>query len=268
MLSYNKILLSGLVFSSLVIAEDINFDESNKLVTHTEFGYISTEGNTKTKVYALESKIKKGFDKNLFTLIFDAQFAEDQKVETKNKYFIELIYDYELTDKIAFNYLVGYKDDKFSGYDYQLYTGPGVAYKALTLQKHNLAMDTNILYSKDNFDDIDYDASGNIIAYPNPNNTPISTSILGLTDNYTSFRIKANYEWQVLEDLKFTQETSYRTEFEDLDNYFVFLKTAFSSKINSIFSAGVSYKVDYVNLEAEGKEATDRTLTATLSIEY
>ena len=263
-----KILLSILVANSLVIAEDINFNATNKLITHTEFGYISTEGNTQTETYALETKIKKGFEKNLFTLKFDGQYAEDQKVATKNKYTIELVYNYEITNTIAFNYLIAYKDDRFSGYNYQVYTGPGLAYKAIAIEKHNLSIDGNILYSQDDFEDVNYDASGNTITYPNAINTPTASKIKGKTQDYTSFRAKISYEWQLLKDLKFNQEISYRTGFEDTKNYFVFSKTAFSSKVSDILSAGISYKVDYANIPAEGKESTDRTLTATLSVDY
>jgi len=240
-----KILLSSLLVSSLVMAADANYDESNKLITHTEFGYISTSGNTETKTYSLDSKIKKGFDKHLLALSFDGQYAEDSDIETKNKYLIELTYNYELTSKLAFKYLFGYKDDKFSGYNYQLYTGPGVSYKALELENQNLSLDSIVLYSKDKLDGSN-----------------------AISNDYTSLRVNATYEWQVLEDLKFTQEASYRTDIEDVDNYFVFSKTAFSSKISDIFSAGISYKVDYTNLEASGKESTDKTLTANLSIDY
>jgi len=263
-----KIYLSALLVSSLVMAEDTKYDESNKLITHTEFGYISTTGNTNTKTYALDSKIKKGFDKHLFALSFDGQYAEDSNVETKNKYLLELTYDYELTDRLGFKYLFGYKDDKFSGYNYQLYTGPGVSYKAIKTSTQNLSVDSIILYSKDKFEDVDYDSADNIIAYPNPDNIAIARTTKGDTDNYTSFRLNAVYEWQVLEDLKFTQDVSYRTEVNDMDNYFVNSKTAFSSKISDMFSAGISYKVDYVNMEADGKKPTDKTLTATLSIDY
>lgn len=240
-----KILLSSLLASSLVMATDINYDESNKLITHTEFGYISTTGNTETKTYSLDSKIKKGFDKHLLAFLFDGQYAEDNDIETKNKYLIELTYDYELTSKLAFEYLFGYKDDKFSGYEYQLYTGPGISYKALELENQNLSLDSLILYSKDKLEGVE-----------------------AITNDYTSLRVNATYEWQVLEDLKFTQEASYRTDIEDVDNYFVFSKTAFSSKISDSFSAGISYKIDYTNLEALGKDSTDKTLTANLTIDY
>lgn len=263
-----KIMLSILAISSLAMAEDINFDETNKLITHTEFGYTSTEGNTQTKTYALDSKIKKGFDKHLLCLNFDGQYAEDKDIATKDKYTVELSYDYKLTNKLALNYLISYKDDKFSGYNYQAYTGPGFTYEALSIKNHNLSMDGNILYSQDDFEDVNYDASGNAIAFPNAANTPTASKVKGQTQDYTSFRAKTSYDWQILEDLKFNQEISYRTEFEDTKNYFVFSKTAFSSKVSDILSAGISYKVDYANITADGKESTDKTLTATLTIDY
>ena len=263
-----KILLSSLVVSSLVLAGEMNFDESNKLITHTEFGYISTSGNTQTKTYALESKIDKGFDKHIFAVTFDGQFAEDHNIETKNKYYLELTYNYQLTDKLSLNYLAGYKDDKFSGYNYQLYTGPGATYKAIEFTNHNLSIDSNILYSKDKFDDIDYDLNGDSISYPNADNLVAVATTKGATENYTSFKLKAAYKWQILDDLKFTQDTSYRTDIKDIDNYFITSKTAFSSKISDIFSAGISYKIDYTNLQAEGKKSADKTLTANLTVDY
>jgi len=53
-----------------------------------------------------------------------------------------------------------------------------------------------------------------------------------------------------------------------MDTYFAFSKTALSTKFSDIFSAGISYKVDYSNSPATGKEYTDRTFTANLIIDY
>ena len=263
-----KIILSALVASSLVMAADIDFTQSNKLVTHTELGYISTDGNTETTTYSIDAKATKGFDKHLFTFVFDAQYAEDQDIETKNKFFTELQYDYLIMEKLAFNYTAGYKDDKFSGLNYQAYTGPGVKYKAITSDIHVLSLGLNALYSIDDVEDVKYDASGEIIAYPNPANTPTASTTLGDKETYTSMMATLNYEFQITESLKFIQDASYRADASDSDNYFVLSKTALSSKISDIFSAGISYKVDYVNLPAEGKDDTDTTFTATLSIDY
>ena len=262
-----KIILSAVVASSLVMANEPNLVEDDKLVTHTEFGYIQTDGNTETKTFNLEAKAKKGWGRNIFEFTFDGQYADDAGVETKNKYFTELEYDYEITDRFALDYLVGYKSDKFSAFDYQAYTGPGAKYKAIVSEKHNLSVEGNILYSVDEISDVEYDTAGEVINYPNPDNTPVDSVVLGENDTYGSYRLKGVYTWQMLENLKFDQEASYRSSFEDSDKYFVFSKTALSSKISDIFSAGISYKVDYVN-EAGDKENTDTTLTINLIMDY
>ncbi|MEA2092087.1 MAG: DUF481 domain-containing protein [Campylobacterota bacterium] len=263
-----KIVLSALVASSLVMANEPDLVKDDALVTHTEFGYIETQGNTVTKVYNLDAKVKKGWGRHIFELTFDGQYASDKNIETKNKYLAELEYDYEISDRFALDYLTGYKRDKFSGYRYQFYTGPGAKYKAIVTEAHNLSVEGNVLYSRDSVEDIHYDAAGDIIAYPNPAGIATASTLKGKAKDYTSYRVKGVYGWQMLENLKFDQELSYRAEFKDSDIYFVYSKTAFSSKISDIFSAGISYKVDYVNTPPEGKEYTDRTFTANLIIDY
>jgi len=262
-----KIILSAVVASSLVMAADVDTTKESALVTHTEFGYIQTDGNTETKTFNLESKVTKNWQKHVFGFIFDGQYADDAGIETKNKYFVELEYDYEVTDRFAWDYLAGYKTDKFSAFDSQFYTGPGAKYKAIISEKHNLSVEGNILYSIDEIRDIEYDINGDVINYPNPAGIAVNTVLLGESDDYAAYRAKAVYGWQMLENLKFDQELSYRSSFEDSNKYFIFSKTALSSKISDMFSAGLSYKVDYVN-EAGEKENTDTTITANLIIDY
>mgnify|MGYP002266764344 CR=1 FL=1 len=111
-------------------------------------------------------------------------------------------------------------------------------------EKQELRIDGNILYSEDQL------------------KNPVST------ENYTSFRTKGVYEWQIFDNLKFNQELSYRAEIEDAKNYFVFSKTAFSSKLSDMFSFGISYKVDYINTPPEATGHSDKTLTANLIVDY
>jgi len=263
-----KILLSSLVIGSLVMALEPDLKKDDLLVTHTELGYIETQGNTRTQTFNLESKVKKGWGKHVTHLLFDGQYASDKSDEIKNKYLIELEYDYELTDRFAFNYLLGYKQDKFSGFDYQCYTGPGAKYKVIKTDKHNLSLEANILYSVDEIEDTKYDSNGKIIEYPNPDDTPTASVKKGNTDEYGAARAKLVYNWQILKNLKFDQELNYRCDLGDADVYFAFSKTALNTKISDIFSAGVSYKVDYSNNPATGKEYADRTFTANLVIDY
>jgi len=294
----NKIVLSLVVVSSLLMASEVAKDQeqlkkdiaqskaeakalsekikkleaqlppNEKLMTHTELGFIQTQGNTQTETFNLDLAAKKGWGKHLIKFSLDAQYALDSENETKNKYATELEYGYSLTDRLSATYLIGFKQDKFSGFDYQAYTGPGLKYLLIKTTKHNLALDGSILYSQDNVEDTKYDALGNIIAYPNPSNTPVASTTYGAINNYGSYRAKGVYAWQMLTNLKFDQELSYRAEFNDSTVFFATSKTAFSSKINSTFSAGISYKVDYVNSPPTGKENTDKTFTANLIIDY
>lgn len=261
-----KLLLASFVASSLVLAAET--DKANELVTHAEFGYVNTQGNTNTTALGLDANAKKAFDKHIFELSFDGQYATDSGVESKNKYTTELTYDYQITERFSFGYLAGFKQDKFSGYDYQLYTGPSVKYKVIKTEEHNLKVEANVLYAQDEISDIHYDASGNSILYPNPNNIATASITKGYTNNYTSLRAKGIYTWQILENLKFSQELSYRTEAKDTANYFVTSKTAITNKIAGIFSAGISYKVDYANIPNDGNERADKTFSANLIVDF
>ncbi len=261
-----KIVLSALVASSLVMAAEVA--DKNQLTTHTELGFIQTEGNTKTETFNLDLDAKKAFNEHLFSFSFDAQYAKSTEIETKNKFVTELGYSYSLTDKLSVTYIISYKEDKFSGFNYQTYTGPGLKYLVYKTKAHKLNIEGSILYSIDGTEDIDYDASGAIITYPNQDAITTAKTDYGETQTYASYRVKATYDWEILSNLKFNQELSFRAEIEDSEPFFFYSKTAFSSKISDFFSAGLSYKIDYVNTPPIGKDTTDRTLTANLIMDY
>jgi len=263
-----RILLTTVVVSSLVMASEPDLKKDDKLITHTEFGYIETQGNTRTQTFNLETKMKKGWQRHILNFLFDGQYASDKSDEIKNKYFIELEYDYTFTDRLSFSYLAGYQQDRFSGYNYQFYTGPGIKYKAIKTTKHNLSIEASALYSIDDIEDTDYDSTGAIIKYPNPDNKVTIRTKAGYKDEYAATRAKLVYDWQILDNLKFNQELSYRANLGDIDIYFVFSKTALNTKFSDIFSAGISYKVNYSNNPSTGKEYADRTFTANLIIDY
>ncbi|WP_193111015.1 DUF481 domain-containing protein [Sulfurimonas paralvinellae] len=264
-----KILLSAAVITTatLALAEDVKV---TPLTTHTEFGYIETNGNTKTKTFNLDAKAEKKWGKHEGKAHFDGQYAEDSGTETKNKYILELNYNYAFTDRFAFDYLVGYKVDKFSSYDYQFYTGPGAEYKAIVTEQHKLTLSGNILYSQDQGADIRYaDAAKTVVIdYPNADNLPVAAIDYGKKDDYAAYRFKGVYDYQITKTLKFGQELSIRGQIDDIQNYFGYSKTSLSSKISDIFSAGISYKADYVNQPASDKEHTDTTLTLNLIMDY
>ncbi len=254
--------LSLLACATLLVAEEIPF------TTHTELGYVSTSGNTNTKSASVDFAGKKKWDKHAIKLDIDYIYGEQEDVETNNKLATELNYDYPLTGTLALNYLVGYKNDKFSGFDYQFYTGPGLKYEAVKNDEHTLNLQGNIVYSIDEGSDKLYDSAGVEIKYPNPTNIIPTTIVEGRTNEYTSYLLQGDYAWNITKTFKFTQKLTYRSSFESSDNYFVYSKTGVASKINGTFSMGMNYKVDYTNQPPAGNVHTDKKFTASLVIDY
>lgn len=237
-----KTLLSALAFTTLIQAAPLG------LKTQTELGFIKNTGNTVSETLTLDASLNKEWEKHIANAKITSQYGTENNIETKNKFLIELTYDYKFTEVFAFNYLLGYKSDSFSTYDYQFYTGPGVKYIALKSETQNLNFGGNILYSKDKIN----------------NAAPTQDE----TQNYISYRLALDYDWQILENLKFTQELNYRSDFDNAKSYFVYSKSGISTKISDYLSAGISYVVDYVNEVSPGTKDTDKIITANLIINY
>ena len=219
------------------------FGAEEPFKTHTELSYINSSGNTDSSSFAMAFKGRKAYDTYVLRADAYANYAEDNGVESKNQWGFELNYDRPLTETLALNYLVGYKDDRFSGYDYQFYTGPGLVHNTLRTETQNLTTQANLLYAQDK-------------------------TVAGDKDEYASFKAGAYYEWQILENLKFVEDASIRTDLSDVSNYFLYSKTSIQNKINGTFSMGVSYRVDYANEPVPGKSSTDKTFMASLIIDY
>lgn len=214
-----------------------------KVVTHSEFSYINTKGNTDTTSLAFEGNAKTSVGVHVFRAHVDAYRSSDSGQTSKDKWSSELNYDYRLCPRVSLNYLAGYKQDRFSGFDYQLYTGPGIGVKPLDESAHTLDLQANVLYGRDK-----------------PENLP--------EDDYFSSKLGAIYRWKVQENLKFIQEATYRINLEDTRYSFFYSKSAIETKINSSLSMGVSYKIDYVNTPPPPSKNTDRTFLASLIIDY
>lgn len=217
--------------------------QETPIITHSEFSYINTKGNTNTTSLAFEGAIKKEWDKHALRLHADMYESSDNGQTSKKKYSSEFNYDYQICSRTSLNYLIGYKEDRFSGFDYQFYTGPGIGVKAIDSSEHKLDFQANILYGEDK-----------------PDLLP--------TDNYFSSKLGGIYHWQMKENLKFIQEATYRVNLEETKYWFAYSKSAMEIKINSTLSMGVSYKVDYVNTPPPPSLHTDRTFLVSLIIDY
>jgi len=233
--------------------------------THTELGFISTSGNTDTETYNVDINLKKEWEKHIISLNFLMIYGEEDGVENKNKMFGELNYYYKFTDRLAFDYLTAYKEDKFSGFNNQFYTGPGLVYKAIDAEKHSLLVKGNILYSRDDIEDT-YTLAGVTVDYPYPSGSLSNND--GSIEEYAAYKAQLVYEWDMLENLKFSEDFRYRSSFENKEDYFIYSKTALTSKISDIFSFSLSHQIDYINEAAAGKTSTDKTTMFNLIVDY
>jgi len=235
-------------------ALEAKLPQNQDIIANIKLGYMDTKGNTNTETFSLDGKAKKEFDTQYISLVFDAQYGNADNSTgvnevIKNKYFTELEYGYRITDRLSVTAVLGYKNDSFSSYNYQSYIGPGLKYLTYKSDIQKLDLEASVLYSSDDIQE----------RYITQN---------GLESEYASYKAKLTYELQIVENLKFEQELSYRASFNESTNYFAFSNSSLSSKISDIFSAGVSYKVDYTNEVAPSIYRADRTLTAFLSVDY
>ena len=245
-------------------------EKSKKLdlgfTTHAEIGYIKTTGNTDTQTYNVDIKLKKEWEKHILTLGLYKLYGDENGEDTKDKIFTEMNYYYKFTDRFAFDYMAAYKEDKFSGFDYQFYTGPGLVYKAIDEEKHTLFIKGNALYSRDQVEDTYNDSNGKEVSYPYPSGSTNQHD--GYSDEYLAYKAQVLYTWLFSDKTKFIQDLKYRAEAEEAKNYFVYSKSAIETKISDIFSMSISYQVDYINEAAEGKDNADKTTMFNLIIDY
>ncbi len=264
-----KKLLVTLLAAAAVLMGSEQAETPNPLVTHTELGYVKTGGNSDTESFSMDFKAKKTWALHSLGLGVDALYGTENGVENNNKVYSELNYDWQFEKRLALNYIVGYKDDKFSGFDYQFFTGPGAKYIFLDSQKLKLTLQGNVLYNSQQEMDKYYDDNGTVeVPYPYPDGKAGLTKVDGVYSDFWGYLLKGDFRWTVVEGFALIEEASYRSDFDKADNYFVHAKTAVESKINGNFSLGVSYKVDYTNIPPAGNERTDTTFTVALIVDY
>lgn len=216
---------------------------AGEMITHSVFSYMNTKGNTDITSLSFEASAKKGWELHEWRGHVDTYRSSDSGKLSSNKWSSEFNYDYRFCPRVSLNFLAGYKDDSFSGFDYQLYGGPGVGVKLIDNPVHKLDLQGNVLYAEDKAEN-------------------------KRKDDYFSSKAGIIYHYKVLENLKFIQEATYRINLEERDYQFAYSKTAIENKITPTFSLAVSYKIDYVKTPPPPSLNTDRSFLVGLVIDY
>lgn len=246
----------GLLFAAGLLTGLFAGEEEN-FAAHAELSYANTAGNTESQDLAGKLKLKYPFSQNALrfegNVLYSTNknFETNQTSETKSRWDAELNYDYNFNKALAFNYIAGGKGDKFSTFVYQAYTGPGAIWTAFKNDGHDLKFQGNILWAWDEHR-VPYEAGSDETMHA-----------------YAGYQASMDYLLKITKSSKFTQYVMYRSEFEDTNNYFAKSRTALESKINSIFSMGMSYTVDYTNNKADSvRSYTDRVFLASIIADF
>ncbi len=211
--------------------------------THTELSYIQTSGNTDTSSFGLDFHAQKSWLPHEIAFDFDSHYATSDGKETKKVWFLETHYYYHFSKILELEYLVGYKRDKFSGFEYQFYTGPGVGWQVIQSMDQNLSLNLLVLYSIDSY-------------------------TTGQKDIYPSGRAGLEYTYRITPTLTFAEEANWRSDLSHPSNWFLYSKSSFYSTIDGKLKLGVSYKIDYKNRPPEDKKKMDRTFMVSLVVDW
>lgn len=237
---FKKILLTGLCLSTAVFAAE----QQKDFEMHGELSYVKTSGNSDTETFATKIEAKKKLELNRLFGKGEFLYGKTDDKENTNKLYLLGRWERLLSDRLFFFLQGDYLRDKFSGYDYQTTWSGGFGYDIIKTKKHYLKGLAAVGYTFEDFK-------------------------TGGSDDYTTGTIELDYNWQILDNLKFIEEFKYRVNLEDTETYFINSDTGIQVKINSHFSLGVGYRIAYQNNPpSDDIEKTDTTFLTSLIIDY
>ncbi|MFQ5465939.1 MAG: YdiY family protein [Thermodesulfobacteriota bacterium] len=211
-----------------------------------EVSYVNTSGNTETQTLAGKFDLRREGPVNRLYLSGSGLFASSNGEETSNKLALDSLWERAFTPRFFGLLAGGYSRDRFSGYDFRAFGGPGVGYELIKTDRQRLKGVATLLYYHDEF-----------------------SKGAASTDNYPSGKFTAGYELRAAENLKFVQNVDFFGSLEDTGRFFFNSTTSVEVKVNALVSLGVSYTINYQN-EPPSPEVRhlDKTLLTTLIFDF
>lgn len=224
-------------FFSFFLALSLMGQESSFL-TQSKILYINPKKSADLPLVAFEGAIKKQWDEHALNINVNLCKSTDTDKMIKDKWTSELSYNYQIGSRMCINYLVGYKEDRFVGLDYQLYSRPEIEVKAIDYGTHKLDLKAHVLYGENKLETLQ-------------------------SDSFSTSKVGAIYRWQPKDNLKFTQESFYRVNLENTQYSYINSKIGMETKLTPSLSMGLNYKVDYMTIPLSPSR-TDRTFFVSL----
>ena len=203
---------------------------------NVELGIVNTTGNTETETINAKAKAELEQEKWRHTVTFESLTSSDQNVSTAERYALNGQSDYKFG---AHNYLfvmLGYEDDRFSGYDYR--TTEALGYGRRVVDEPNLTLGLEI--------------------GPGARQSKLES---GGSEDEMTLRGAAKLAWKISDTSSFTEDLS-----SDVGEDTTITKsvTALTAQVNGSLATKLTYTIKNTSEVPVGVEKTDTETAVTL----
>ncbi len=214
--------------------------------THIELSYVNTSGNTDTQAFAGRVELSGGSAASRFAFRSNALYGRSDGQENTNRFLMEGRWEGNLTDGLFFFLNATYLTDKFAGYDYRLFGGPGLGFNLISSERQELRGLSSVNVTHDKFRVAEMDSK-----------------------TYGNLDLAVEYRWNVSSAVTFKNNSSYATSLEDSGHYFINMETSIEVKASSFVSLGVSYGLAFQGRPpSEEYERLDTTFFSSLIFDF
>lgn len=238
-------------------------DDSAPLSAEIELGLLITDGNTKSNsVYGKakvgqdlenwknEYVVKSLYKKDRIAVEIDGEEYEEEQT-TAHSFFASIQTDYKLDSKHKSLFVFGsYKDDRFSGFEYQSTLAAGYSDRLLETERSSFdySVGPGISFTKT---EAEYDNDGLLIMESEKEQTGVL---------HASF----SYVFNISDTAKFTQDVTSDIAFESDSNTKTVSETAITATLSKSFAMKASYTLNYNSEVANDKRHADSQTSLTL----
>ena len=205
-----------------------------------EVGAADSTGNTRSTSVALGLNYARN---GLFwdhTLTATVDYARDNGVESKSRYFASYAGHYNVTRRFYTLGLLSWEKDRFAGFDRRFSESIGLGYSVLKTPKASLALEAGPALRQTNY------VTGNI-------------------ENQFAGRTSVNFRWEITPKLTFSEIASFYTETSDST---ATSDTGLTAGLIGSLSVRLSYHLQYESSPPPGLAKTDATTRLTLVYDF
>jgi putative salt-induced outer membrane protein len=205
-----------------------------------EVGAADSTGNTRSTSVALGLNYARNGLYWDHTLTATVDYARDNGVESKSRYFASYAGHYNVTPRFYTLGLLSWEKDRFAGFDRRFSESIGLGYSVLKTPKASLALEAGPALRQTNY------VAGNI-------------------ENQFAGRTSVNFRWDITPKLTFSEIASFYTETSDST---ATSDTGLTAGLIGSLSVRLSYHLQYESSPPPGLAKTDATTRLTLVYDF